>query len=154
MIASLIAAVAVALAADPLPKDPAPTTGVANPAVTDATLASTICRPNWTKPPVRPPARFTNRLKAAQLPPGANLRLYEEDHVWPIEDGGAPRDPANLRPQYWTGPDGARAKDVVETNVHRAICRHEMTLAEGHAVLAAWILAHRPYPILAPGAPH
>lgn len=132
--------------------DPNPTTGVSNPAVTDANIATTICADGWTKT-IRPPASYTNKLKAAQLPPGANLRLWEEDHVRPLEAGGDPRDPHNLRPQLWIGPDGAHAKDGVETATKRAICSGSMTLEQGQAALAAWITEHHPYPLVQPGAP-
>lgn len=141
--------------ADPLPADPRPSLGAMNPAVTDANAAKTICVANWDLPPVRPLGAYTNKLKAAQLPPGANPRLYEEDHVQAISNGGDPRNPANLRPQYWTGPNGARTKDhQVEDVVHRAICKtHTMTIAQGRAFTAAWIAAHHPYPLMPANAP-
>jgi hypothetical protein len=150
---SLLAGTAVAQTADPLPADPHPTLGAMNPAVTDANAAKTICVPNWDLPPIRPPGSYTNKLKASQLPPGTNLRLYEEDHVQAISNGGDPRNPANLRPQYWTGPSGARTKDhQVEGVVHRAICKtHTMTIAQGQAFTAAWIAAHHPYPLMPSG---
>lgn len=155
----LVAAVALATAAtaqpltDPFQAEPHPTVGVANPDVTDANIDQTICKPGWTKT-IRPPASYTNKLKAEQLPPGADPHLYEEDHVWPLEAGGNPRDPRNLRPQYWTGPSGARAKDHQAENVaHKAICAHTMTLAQAHAFIAQWIITHNPYPALPDGAP-
>jgi hypothetical protein len=149
------------LAAMLLQVDQTPTVGVANPAVTDANLAQTICEvPPIHKPAgwkgwierQRPPASYTTKLKREQLPPGTNLSLFEEDHGWPIETGGNPRDPRNLRPQAWNGPSGAKAKDQVENAVHRAICAHTMTLAQGHEVIAQWILTHRPYPVVQVGA--
>jgi len=33
--------------------------------------------------------------------------------------------------QEWEGPDGAKAKDVVETRVKRLICTGHITLAQG-----------------------
>lgn len=139
MLAPLFAAAALMVAADPRVAF-----GVANPAVTDATARSTVCVDGWTKT-VRPPASWTDKLKRAELPAGAAMADFELDHVLPIEDGGAPRDAANLRLQRWTGPDGARAKDVLETSVHRRLCAGTLTLAQGRAELAAWIRAHRPY---------
>lgn len=140
-----VLAVAAALLADPNPP-----LGVANPAVTQATIHQTICQRGWTKT-VRPPASFTNALKRAQLPAGADPHAYEEDHVLPIEDGGAPRDPGNLRPQLWVGPDGARAKDdTVETPTRRRICAGEITLVAGQAIIRAWVVAHHPYPVIRP----
>lgn len=155
---AILAAVLTVLAphapTSPIPADPNPTTGVANPNVTDANVGQTICVSGWTKT-VRPPASYTNKLKRQFLPSGTNLHLFEEDHVWPIEDGGDPRNPENLRPQYWWGPDGAHTKDAeVENVVHRAICvTHTMTLEQGHAAISAWIAAHHPYPIPTQPAP-
>jgi len=63
------------------------TPGVLNPAVTQATIRSTICRHGWTRT-VRPPVDFTNALKQRQLrlyglrgPPSA----YQEDHLISLE---------------------------------------------------------------------
>lgn len=142
--------------------DQTPTVGVANPAVTDANLEQTICQVAPAHKPAgwkswierqRPPASYTTKLKREQLPPGTNLSLFEEDHVWPIEDGGNPNDPRNLRPQAWEGPNGAKAKDhQVENVVHKMICAHTMTIEQGHEIIAQWILAHKPYPVVQIGA--
>jgi hypothetical protein len=56
-LAAVYLAAAVALA--PIP-------GALNPAVTQATIHSTICVPSWTAT-IRPPATYTNRLKRRQL---------------------------------------------------------------------------------------
>lgn len=150
MISLVLAAV---VAASPLPADPNPTLGVLNPDVTDATIDQTICKSGWTAM-VRPPASFTDKLKVAQLPSGADPHAWEEDHVMPLEVGGAPRDPHNLRPQFWTGPDGARAKDHQAENVaHKAVCAHTITLEQGQAVIRAWITAHHPFPVPQAGSP-
>lgn len=143
MIAALVIAAVL-----PLQVDRNPTVGVPSPAVTDANIDQTICKPGWTAT-IRPPASYTDKLKREQLPPGSNLSLFEEDHVLPLEAGGDPRDPHNLRPQAWIGPDGARAKDhQVENVVHKAICAHTMTLEAGRAIISVWILAHHPYPVV------
>ena len=42
------------------------TPGVTNPAVTKATIGTTICVKNWTKT-IRPPTSYTNALKAKQM---------------------------------------------------------------------------------------
>jgi hypothetical protein len=59
------------------------TPGVLNPAVTQATIASTICRRGWTRT-IRPPVDYTNALKRRQLsryglhgPPSG----FQEDHI-------------------------------------------------------------------------
>jgi hypothetical protein len=118
------------------------TPGLTNPDVTQATLAATICNPNFsTGPPLRPPTSFTNPLKMSQMVEygdtvsdpaktcmlhSDNVGCYEEDHLISLENGGHPRDPHNLWPEpYFTRidgkPVGARQKDVVEGYIRNAI---------------------------------
>jgi hypothetical protein len=140
-------------AGDPLPADPAPAVGVANPQVTEADLAATLCKPNWTAT-VRPSNAYTTALKKAQLPPGTDLSKYEEDHIRAIVDGGHPYDPSNLRPQFWEGPNGAKAKDhQVEDVVHRELCVHKITLDQARQIIADWVTARHPYPVVRPVDP-
>lgn len=118
--------------------DPQCTPGVINPDVTQTNIWTTICRPGWTAT-IRPPASYTNTLKARQLvayqlpgPPSA----YEEDHRVPLEVGGAPSDPRNLWPELGPTPN---PKDRIENTVHRQICAGRTTLAAGQAVfLGDW----------------
>src|SRR4051812_24786167 len=74
------------------------TPGVLNPAVTEATTGSPICRHGWTRT-IRPPVDYTNALKRRQLrqyglrgPPSG----FQEDHLISLELGGDPVDPRNL----------------------------------------------------------
>jgi hypothetical protein len=117
--------------------NPATTPGVLNPSVNQGNLAETVCRQGWTKT-VRPPARYTNRLKQQQMK-ALGLRgkrsSFEEDHWLPLELGGDPRDPRNLYPQPW--PE-ARRKDVVETALHREVCAGRMTLREAQDRIRRW----------------
>lgn len=101
-------------------------------AVTQANIASTICVKGYTAT-VRPPLSYTAPLKRrllAALPPTAdhNAGDYELDHVVPLEVGGNPRNPANLRLELW--PE-ARAKDLVENRVHQEVCDRQISLAAG-----------------------
>lgn len=99
--------------------------GSLNPDVTQATLSKTICKAGWAKT-VRPPASYTSKLKRQQLPAGARMADWSEDHLMPIELGGAPRDPANLRPIPVVR---AKADDKEENRLHRSVCNGSMTLA-------------------------
>src|SRR5256885_9038407 len=72
------------------------TPGVFNPDVTQSTIGSTICVSGWTAT-IRPPSSYTTNLKNQQKIiygeadiPNSDL---EEDHLVPLELGGAPRDP-------------------------------------------------------------
>lgn len=53
------------------------------------------------------------------------MRDYEEDHLMPLALGGAPRDPANLRPVPIAR---AKSDDVWETRLHEQVCGGTMTL--------------------------
>jgi hypothetical protein len=67
----------------PLP-DPHCTPGAVNPAVTQATIGSTICRSGY-KATIRPPVSVTDRLKREQIAAYGDAdtrsRDYEEDHL-------------------------------------------------------------------------
>jgi hypothetical protein len=122
-------------AAPPSPT-PAPTVrliGTLNPAVTQATIHGTVCVPGWTAR-IRPPAAWTTALKKRQLPAGTDPKAWEEDHVMPLGLGGAPKDPANLRPVPIAR---AKADDVWETRLHRQVCAGTLTLTDAQAKISA-----------------
>jgi len=105
------------------------TPGVVNPAVTQATLGTTVCRHGWTKT-VRPPTTYTNELKRRQLrarglrgPPSA----YQEDHLISLELGGHPTDPRNLWPEPY--PRAAEV-DRIENELNAKLCSGRLTLAQ------------------------
>ena len=106
--------------------------GLANPAVTQSNIKTTICRSDWTKT-IRPPASYTNRLKLAQMR-ALGLRGkpgdYEEDHLISLELGGHPTDPRNLWPEPYAPRPGARQKDQVEDFLHRQVCSGKVSLAD------------------------
>lgn len=113
------------------------TPGAINPAVTQADLATTVCKSGWTAT-VRPPASYTDALKRQQMPAygfpaGTPSSSVEEDHRVPLEVGGNPMSPLNLWPEPWAGPTGAHAKDAVENRAHRDLCAGRITLAEAQA---------------------
>ncbi|MFI6662305.1 hypothetical protein ACIBL8_43125 [Streptomyces sp. NPDC050523] len=114
-------------------RTPVPTTPVGpfralNPDVTQSTIHSTICVPGWTAT-IRPPVDETEHLKRQQLAASStadkNPSHYEEDHIVPLELGGAPSDPANLRPVPLSQ---ARTDDRMENSLHRAVCDGSVTL--------------------------
>jgi hypothetical protein len=138
--------------------DPKRTPGSINPNVTPDNLATTICRSGWTGT-VRPPSAYTSALKLAQILeygyPDRTPSHYQEDHLVPLELGGAPRDPANLwpEPNDIVLPDGVEvgsdAKDNLEDELHRRVCAGTMALGDAQRLIAgdwiaAWIDAGRP----------
>jgi hypothetical protein len=109
--------------------DPVRTPGVTNPAVTQATIHSTICVRGWTAT-VRPPESYTSPLKVQQMraygETGA-ASAYQEDHLISLEVGGNPTDPRNLWPEPY--PRAAQV-DRIENDLNAAICSGRLTLAE------------------------
>jgi hypothetical protein len=131
------------------------TPGATNPAVTQASIGTTICVSGWTAT-IRPLSSYTTALKRTQIVAygyaDANLADYEEDHLISLELGGAPRDPANLWPEPYTvslpdgTPVGARVKDRLENTLKRLVCARSMTLAKAQALIRGdWIAAWRTY---------
>lgn len=88
-----------------------------------------VCTPGYTAT-VRPGSKYTTELKKSQmawLGLGGDASQYEEDHIISLELCGAPKDPRNLIPEPWSR---ARAKDVMETRFHRAVCKGQMSLED------------------------
>ena len=121
----------------PLP-DPACTPGAYNRDVTQSTIGSTICVSGWTAT-VRPPTSYTNALKAQGIIDygylDTSMADYEEDHMVPLELGGAPRDPSNLWPEPHYGSQTSYTKDGVETKLKNAVCAGRITLAAARSAI-------------------
>lgn len=122
--------------------DPQCTPGALNPAVTQATIGSTICKRGWTAT-IRPPVSYTDRIKresivAYGLP--ANTR-GELDHLASLELGGSPTAVANL----WIEPGPIpNAKDQVEGALNHAVCSGRVTLAAAQrAIETDWVTAEQ-----------
>jgi len=109
----------------PKPLRPAPslalplesiTPGALNASVRQRTIRRTICRAGWTAT-IRPSSTYTSALKRKQMPLYGESGLpsaYEEDHLIPLELGGAPRDPRNLWPEPLAQSDRS---DPLETRL-------------------------------------
>lgn len=131
--------------------DRSKTPGAVNPDVTPDTLSRTICAKGWTAT-VRPPEAVTEKLKNSQLASGYNyngdLRLadYEEDHLIPLEIGGATSDPANLWPQPKTVSPGSLEKDKLENTLNHLVCSGKLPLATAQQEIATdWWAAYQKY---------
>ena len=147
--ATMLLATLGARAQSSLP-DPSRTPGALNPDVTQENIGRTICVRGWTRA-VRPPERFTYKLKRAQIRHwyhGGRLREYEEDHLVPLNLGGAPHDGRNLWPQPRHPADGwdADLKDELEAKLNDLVCSGQLDLAAAqHAIATDWIKAWRRY---------
>ena len=119
------------------------TPGATNPAVTQSDIFQTICTRGWTAT-VRPPESYTGQLKNEQMGrygDTGSMRGYEEDHLVPLELGGAPSDPKNLWPQPGASPN---PKDDVEYAANRAVCSGRLTLADAQRGIAGdWVTLGR-----------
>jgi hypothetical protein len=118
------------------------TPGAIDPSVREDNIQLTICVPGYTKT-VRPPERFTNRLKLqimAAYGRGGDLRDYELDHFIPLELGGCPDCVSNLWPESYDTTLGARQKDRVENVLHRRVCSGEISLKDAQtAITSDWV---------------
>ncbi len=110
------------------------TPGAIDPAVTPATISTTICLPGYTET-VRPPESQTESFKFSQAYPAYGIAAGTEselDHLVPLELGGA-NDAANLWPE--TGPI-PNPKDSVENALNRAVCDGQISLARAQRAIA------------------
>ncbi len=141
-------------AADRLPGEPDRllTPGALNPAVTQATIGSTICVSGWTAT-IRPSSSYTSRLKIGQIVTygysDTSTAAYEEDHLISLELGGAPSDPRNLWPEPYAmsladgRPTGARTKDSFENSLKKQVCAGTILLAQAQADIGVyWVHAY------------
>jgi hypothetical protein len=103
------------------------TPGVVNPDVTQANIASTICKHGWTRT-VRPPTGYTNALKVEQMRDygvRGSPAQYQEDHLISLELGGHPTDARNLWPEPY--PRAAEV-DSIENELNAKVCSGDMSL--------------------------
>jgi hypothetical protein len=127
------------------------TPGAVNPAVTQATIHSTICLTGYTKT-IRPPSSYTTGLKRQQLAAGyafhgdLSTSDYEEDHLISLELGGSPTSVKNLWPEPYATTEGARVKDKIENKLHDLVCAGRIGLRVAqHAIATNWWTALQRY---------
>ena len=118
------------------------TPGAINPEVIQENLKSTVCMSGYSKQ-IRPSTSYTNPLKIKLMRSygiNGNPSDYELDHLIPLSIGGAPKDPKNLWPQKWNGEKGAKAKDVIERQAHRDLCKGKLTLQQAQSIfISGWM---------------
>lgn len=133
----------------PLP-DPNCTPGAISPAVNQGNINDTICKPGGYTSTIRPPVNITGKEKTE------NAKSYgytgpmgdaEYDHLISLQLGGDPNDPRNLwvqppSPGHVPGKGPNNPKDSVETHLHTAICKGQVTLtAAQQAIATDWTTA-------------
>ena len=105
------------------------TPGVVNPDVTQANIATTVCKHGWTRT-IRPPTDYTNALKVKQMREygvGGELSDYQEDHLISLELGGHPTDARNLWPEPYPR---ASEMDGIENDLNDKVCSGELSLQD------------------------
>ncbi|MCE5421156.1 MAG: hypothetical protein JJ713_10360 [Acidithiobacillus sp.] len=138
--------------------NPRLTPGARNPAVTQANLRETICRPGGYTRSIRPDEHYTEQLKRRQIREygypqqmghdAFRLSNYEEDHLISLELGGSPDSPRNLwpEPHHVIGGWGSYVKDQLENRLHTMVCHHQISLAQAQDMIAHnWIAAYQRY---------
>ena len=122
------------------------TPGAVGDRVTQATVTTTICVPNWTAT-IRPSLKVTEPVKTAAMLaygiPRAQRGKVEFDHLVPLSLGGAD-DTANLWPQLSDLPGAgfANSKDTVERVLVAAVCHRVITLDQARrAIVTDWTTA-------------
>lgn len=123
--------------------DQACTPGLANSAVTQDNIQSTICVSGYTKT-IRPKASYTSSLKRDQITQygfsDTNSRDYEEDHLISLELGGSPDSPQNLWPEPHAAPN---EKDKVENYLHQQICSGSISLLDAQKEISTnWYIVY------------
>ncbi|MEV6008915.1 hypothetical protein AB0M29_19120 [Streptomyces sp. NPDC051976] len=126
------------------------TPGAVSPAVTQANIASTICRKGGYTGGIRPPASVTGKEKTANATSygyTGPMNEAEYDHLVSLQLGGDPNDPRNLwvepaDPGHKAGAGVNNLKDPVETKLHTAVCNGKITLAQAQkAIVTDWTTA-------------
>jgi hypothetical protein len=132
--------------------NPTLTPGATNPAVTQDNLEETICGGRGFTRSIRPPERYTARLKRKQIREYGytdyRMRDYEEDHLISLELGGSPDSPKNLwpEPHHVLGGWGSYAKDKLENRLHKMVCQRGISLSDAQREIATnWIDAYKRY---------
>lgn len=118
--------------------------------MTQANLATTICRKGGYTKNIRPPEAITRKEKAANAASfgyKGSLGDAEYDHLLSLQLGGDPNDARNLwvepaDPGHEPGSGVNNLKDPVETKLHTAVCSGKVTLAAAQqAIVTDWTTA-------------
>jgi hypothetical protein len=110
--------------------------------VTQENIGSTICVSGYTQT-VR---NVSTALKNAVYREYGITRhapySYEIDHIISLELGGS-NSIANLYPEAYASPNGARTKDTLENRLRAAVCAGTVTLgAAQRAIATNWLTAY------------
>jgi hypothetical protein len=123
---ALVVLASPALASSP---NPAVTPGATDPLVTQANVATTICRRGYAKTVRKVTTQEKHTVYLEYAISGSARHGYVIDHLVPLEVGGA-----NVITNLWPQPKAeAKVKDKLEGQMHTAVCNGSVTLAAAQA---------------------
>jgi hypothetical protein len=113
--------------------DPTLTPGGADPLVTQATIATTICKVGYTKTVRNVSTKVKSQVyDAYKIPKSDRGRKYVIDHLIPLEVGGS-----NATTNLWPEPKSdSVAKDRIEDSLHDRVCNGWVDLTTAQASIA------------------
>lgn len=127
---------------------PPETPGAIDPAVTQANIDDTVCRPGYSRS-ARPAYAITGPLKRRMMNtqyPDEAMADYELDHLIPISIGGAPLDRRDLWLQPRRGEANAEDKNVLAYVLWRLVCTHQVPLQTAQRDISRdWTRAYQIY---------
>ena len=119
--------------------------GAIDPAVRQDDIQSTICVSGYTSRARNVPTSEKNAVYREYGITHHAPNSYEVDHIVSLELGGS-NNIANLYPEPYANPNGARVKDKLENHLHAAVCSGQVSLTEAQRAIAAnWLHASTTY---------
>lgn len=113
------------------------TPGLADPAVTQADIETTICVTGYTATVRAVTASTKAKVYSEYGITTPTSGAYEIDHLIPLELGGS-NDIGNLWPETAIGADDSHAKDTWENALHGEVCAGTMTLSVAQDEMVHW----------------
>lgn len=127
---------------------PRETPGAIDPAITQANIDTTICRPGYARS-ARPPYAITGPLKRRLMQsqhPAEPMGDYELDHLIPISLGGAPLEMGDLWLQPRRGRANAGDKNVLAYVLWHLVCEHQVSLETAQREISRdWTKAYQTF---------
>jgi hypothetical protein len=119
--------------------------GAIDPAVTQDDIQSTICVSGYTSRVRNVPTSEKNAVYREYGITHHAPYSYEVDHIVSLELGGS-NNIANLYPEAYANPNGARIKDKLENHLHAVVCSGQVRLPEAQRAIAInWLRASAAY---------
>lgn len=117
--------------------------GAYDPAVTQANIQTTICVSGYTATVRNVPTSEKNAVYKEYGITHHAPYSYEVDHIVSLELGGS-NTIANLYPEAYANPNGARVKDRLENAMHAAVCAGTLALKTAQGEIATnWLATYQ-----------